>query len=526
MESVNLTDAPTVVFSPIHSAPNQGRETQTPPPDNAAEATHSSPLPPRPRQGSVAKKRTNEESWQASETPRRSPTTSRFLKRSVTFPAMTGSEGQQAKNNPFGRQDEALQNKLAPGEDTEKSSTPSPDDTFVKEIHDYQQQLELEYQNFERSLDERDTTADLDSLDWENLEACYNEEIAPCIEREKEMMKEFNARFATPIGKNPSLPVDPSPSRALGTDLLTRWKSLGGSPSSTIPAESSSTPGEKHEDEKTVEELLAGLGPSDTWDVDKSEEDQVADLLKSAKSALADATQQEREQSQAEPTSGSGDSACTKLPAIDVSVFQPEPEEEERNASNFALHKSKDTLDQETDELLARILDEVKHEPPETRDESASDDDGDENPSAGAHHADAKAEPSSFALDLPDTPSKLPDPVAPPENATQDDDLASRFAGLSLPSVPTSIKTTQKSSAAKPNAGFTDEDIDTWCIICNDDATLQCTGCDGDLYCTNCWMEGHRGEDAGLEERRHKAVQFVKGGGKKKAPKRRVMMGA
>jgi hypothetical protein len=29
-------------------------------------------------------------------------------------------------------------------------------------------------------------------------------------------------------------------------------------------------------------------------------------------------------------------------------------------------------------------------------------------------------------------------------------------------------------------------------------------------------MEGHRGEGAGMEERRHRAVEFVKGGERKK----------
>ncbi|OCF59262.1 hypothetical protein L486_03765 [Kwoniella mangroviensis CBS 10435] len=52
-----------------------------------------------------------------------------------------------------------------------------------------------------------------------------------------------------------------------------------------------------------------------------------------------------------------------------------------------------------------------------------------------------------------------------------------------------------------------DDDTDSWCCICNKDATLICLGCDDDLYCEECWKDGH-GMGEG-QERGHKAKKFV-----------------
>ncbi|WVF70431.1 hypothetical protein IAT40_005221 [Kwoniella sp. CBS 6097] len=54
-----------------------------------------------------------------------------------------------------------------------------------------------------------------------------------------------------------------------------------------------------------------------------------------------------------------------------------------------------------------------------------------------------------------------------------------------------------------------DGDTESWCCICNADATIICSGCDEDLYCEACWKDGHGTGDG--QERGHRARRFVYG---------------
>lgn len=330
--------------------------------------------------------------------------------------------------------------------------------------------------------------------------------------------------------------------QALHTSIAARFRALQGG-SNPLTSDCSNgqlgTPleipeAENGDNNKTVEELLAELGPEEEWAVGKDEEDQVRDLLKEAKDVLkaSDASKND-EESSTQPQAAHvmhkhSEQENPIMPGIDISVFQPEPDSpvdadiEKKPPTKTELRQS---LDQEADEYLERIMDEIRREKP--------DQDGEEgDPPPEYRESESNQEPGSPTLDIPPAPST--DPISPPVRPSPHD-LSARFSSLTLtlPSVPVTAPKSSTPSTPTPKPGAstlpapTDEDIETWCIICNDDATLQCIGCDGDLYCTNCWMEGHRGEAAGWEERRHKALQYNKrtGEGKKKEAEKRGALG-
>ena len=153
---------------------------------------------------------------------------------------------------------------------------------------------------------------------------------------------------------------------------------------------------------------------------------------------------------------------------------------------------AKQDKDAEAQAALQRILDEAENEPPEVPLEE---------PLVPAAQAQSREplQPLPRAT-VPDSFSALQFPSTP--------DTA--FESLNLPAVPTAASTTRTGQTkAKPHS-HTDQEIETWCVICCADATVQCFGCDKDLYCWVCWREGHMGEDAGLEERLHVWERYKK----------------
>lgn len=216
----------------------------------------------------------------------------------------------------------------------------------------------------------------------------------------------------------------------------------------------------------TIEELLAQLDPGDQYNMSSTDLKEGRELLAEAKRTLADGNASIQENN---PTSSAAN--LSRSPRVSTEAIKLEQDEED-----------------EAEASLQHILDEVKLE--------------------------RQQEPMSvFSSSQPDT-SLAPPAPAPPDSfaslifpSTPDIPLPS----LTLPSTPTAAPSTRKPTSKNP--GFSNQVIESWCIICCANATVKCFGCDGDLYCWGCWREGHVGEDAGLEEKRHVWERAVKRSG-------------
>ena len=75
---------------------------------------------------------------------------------------------------------------------TEQAEQPK---MFAQDIQAFQQQLEDEFKQFEKSLAERDKKQPLDDLDWEDLEQRYRAEISPKEADEQAIIEELQTRF-------------------------------------------------------------------------------------------------------------------------------------------------------------------------------------------------------------------------------------------------------------------------------------------------------------------------------------------
>ncbi|KAH7391409.1 hypothetical protein BKA64DRAFT_677509 [Cadophora sp. MPI-SDFR-AT-0126] len=266
-------------------------------------------------------------------------------------------------------------------------------------------------------------------------------------------------------------------------------------------------------DDKTLDELLADLGPEDQWTLNPDDPKDIQKLLEEARGALPRDQEANAESQDHEHGDGPKGKAGKPDPQyltkdLDMSAFSLDDGEVEEKGKG----KGRIDLEQESREaqdIVARMLDEVNLE-------RATEPEEEERPPALKRLKD-DAEEENDSLSLPSAPSAPPEPAETSKKSLDfESDIAARMAALSglstnslgLPSAPTF------KPVDKPVKGvmkkFTDEEVDSWCIICQDDATVKCMGCDGDLYCANCWKEGHMGPDVGYEEKMHKWAKYRK----------------
>jgi hypothetical protein len=330
------------------------------------------------------------------------------------------------------------------------------------------------------------------------------------------------ARFAR-LG-SPSPSSSPQPSRATSTNDICGPVAAPGAPSYLNGIAEGI--GGKHvefneEDEKSLEELLGELketvGDKKQWDLSSKEQQDVGKLLKDMKRILPEVVN-----SRAQDASSRRAEELTDWESIEVNVGSgavtagkdedPDEDEGQDGASKKA------TEDEEADDIIARVMAELdiskKYDPPSppSEDNKNEADSGDQKNSQASQQNDND-------LNLPSAPTALPEDDLERTKAIEDA-FTARLAALSAPS-PSQTDSLGLPSAPsfspqkKPPIGSNlqkriDDEIDTWCIICQDDATLKCLGCEGDLYCQLCWTEGHRGESAGYEEKMHKVVLYAK----------------
>jgi hypothetical protein len=374
-----------------------------------------------------------------------------------------------------------------------------------------------------------------------------------------DLLARLNAlkKSSVSLGTNYNPSIAPSSSPKPTDDLAARFARLGSASPSSSPQPSQSTPTNdarapvvapgapsylegvaegigggsvefNEEDEKSLEELLGELkdtvGDRGEWELSNKEQQDVGKLLMDMKRILPEVVNSRAQDKNARGAHGRKEE-LTDWESIEVNIGSgtvtagKDDDAEEDHANEDGDKKL--TEDEETDDLIARVMAELeiskKYDPPSpSPEEDNGSSAGDEKNASKEGRED---ENKGDGLSLPSAPTELPEDDFDRAQAIEDA-FTARLAALSAPSP------SQTDSLGLPSApSFSprkkppiqsniqkriDDEIDTWCIICQDDATLKCLGCDGDLYCQLCWTEGHRGESAGFEEKSHKVVLYAR----------------
>ncbi|OBZ83024.1 Ragulator complex protein LAMTOR2 [Choanephora cucurbitarum] len=97
-------------------------------------------------------------------------------------------------------------------------------------------------------------------------------------------------------------------------------------------------------------------------------------------------------------------------------------------------------------------------------------------------------------------------------NQHRDEQLEKRYLELKKDAPSTSAPSNKpkgKIPTSLSKQDFEDE-TDNWCCICNEDAAVECLGCEDDnRYCKGCFHYTHRSESADYEATKHKMISQV-----------------
>lgn len=239
-------------------------------------------------------------------------------------------------------------------------------------------------------------------------------------------------------------------------------------------------------DDTSIEDLLAELNASQETNLDGDDAQQIKSMLAEARDALS--VQDGIE----DPSRRSGPHASTSTSHDDED--SEDYEHDDHEGDRVLRTEIEHSVNNDIAKILAAAALEER-----TGNASAAED-------TGPHELELPAAPVGI-----DYRSGTED-GAPP--AYEDSELEARFAklGFALPSAPTTAPSAKSKQVASSKAGsqpkkYTDEDIDSWCCICNEDGEVKCLGCDNDIYCHQCWAEGH-GSKPG-QERGHRALRIA-----------------